>query len=48
MNLCDLQKMEDQLKELRAFRVSVQANTSDIDTQLELITLAKRGLTTKS
>lgn len=45
MNLCDLQKMEDELKEFRNFRVSVQASTADIDTQLELITLAKRGLT---
>lgn len=45
MNLCDLQQMEKELKDLRNFRVSVQASTADLDKQLELITLAKRGLT---
>ena len=44
MNLCDLQKMEDELKNARERRVAVQANTKDIDTQLELIRLAKLGL----
>ncbi len=44
MNLCDLQKMENELKELRIRRESVQANTKDIDQQLELIRLAKLGL----
>lgn len=45
MTLCDLQKMEDELLKAREFSVSVQANTSAIDKQLELIRLAKLGLT---
>jgi hypothetical protein len=44
MTLNDLQQMEADLKETRERRVAVSANTKDIDTQLELIRLAKYAL----